>query len=136
MKAGEAERFGKLAEAAARRRYVLEEDRASWHDARTLDGVPVEVKACRTTLENGRSGRWWIEREAHQQLVDAGGFYALATYDPQRLEDGPIVDVALIPAEWIDLQLSWTSNGTGHHKGEEHSKLGWPRVLEDGRAVA
>lgn len=136
MTHGEADRWGMLAEAAARAAFDLERDRASWHDARTQNGVPVESKTARKRLANGRRGRWWIEREAHRRLVEAGGLYALSVYDPQATDDGPITDVAIVPARWIDAHLSWTSNGTGHHKGSEHSKLGWPHVLESTGAVA
>lgn len=127
---GEAEYFGKLAETAARSRFELDIDRSAYHDARTQDGRPVESKTCRVVLANGRSGRWWIEREAHNQLVHEDGLYALSTYDPAAVEAGPILDIALVPATWVDELLSWTSNGYDHHKGEEHAKLGWPHVLD------
>lgn len=126
----ETEYWGKLAEVAARARFGLTANRCSWHDAVTDDGVPVESKTCLLVLDNGRRGRWWIEREAHETLVENGGLYALSTYSPTALGEGPIVDIALVPAVWVDELLSWTSNGQGHHKGREHAKLGWPHVLD------
>jgi hypothetical protein len=126
----EAEYWGLLFEAAARARFELERDRCNWHDARTPDGRPVECKTCRVVLSNGRRGRWWIQRESHDRLVEAGGSYALSYYDPHAYCDGPIVDVVLVDAERVDELVSWTSNGRGHHRGEEHAKLGWPHLFE------
>lgn len=126
----DAEFWGQLAEAAARACFDLEPDHSRYHDARTEDGQPVESKTCRRRLANGRSGRWWIERKAHEKLLDNEGLYALSVYDPQALEQGPILDVTLVPAFAVDAMVSWTSNGRDHHKGEEHAKLGWPHVLD------
>lgn len=129
MTASESKYWGRLAEAAARARYALERDHASWHDARTTDGTPVEVKACRRRLVNGRRGRWWIEADAHDQLVANSGLYALSVYDPQTLDTGPVLATALVPASWIDQLLTWSPTG-GHHKGARQAKLGWPHVLD------
>jgi hypothetical protein len=125
----EAEQWGHLAEAAVRARYDLDRDRCSFHDAVTADGRPVESKTCRVVLVNGRRGRWWIQRESHDQLVDADGLYALSIYDPQAVAEGPILGSVLVPASEVDNLVAWTANGRGHHRGTEHAKLGWPHVL-------
>lgn len=128
----EAEYWGLLAEAAARAQYDLERERCPWYDARTADGSPVESKTCRVLLANGRCGRWWIQRESHRKLVEADGLYALSYYDPDVLDDGPIVDIDLVEAGRVDGLVSWTSNGEGHHRGQEHANLGWQHVFDDG----
>lgn len=129
MTESESDYWGMLAEAATRERFGLERERSSWHDARTPDGTPVESKACRVRYVNGRRGRWWIEYDAHETLIESDGLYALSVYDPQAVEDGPILATALVPARWIHGLLNFSPTG-GHHKGAEQAKLGWPHVVD------
>ncbi|WP_243645300.1 hypothetical protein [Natrarchaeobius chitinivorans] len=77
---------------------------ATWHDARTTTllepaeslpfygivvvepGVPVEIKGCQIETSNGSGstrGRFYVKREAHSRLLEAGGMYLFVVYIPR-----------------------------------------------------
>jgi hypothetical protein len=89
-------------------------------------GAPVEIKSCRVEIDNGddwgTTGRWHIHRGSHEELVAAGGYYALIVY---RLECNHVVVLraAVQPAGLVDYQLPETTSRA--------CKLPWTEVFAD-----
>ncbi|MFC3958900.1 hypothetical protein [Halovivax cerinus] len=137
--------WGRTVETAACERWPLEhvagDDREpDWFDARFVApletelasgpiieaGTPVEVKSCRTRYR-GRYGRWWIRRESHERLLEAGGEYVLAIYDT-----GGIKRMSLLSAETVDCLISsWWETGDGGRDADEYRQVPWTAVFED-----
>jgi len=72
----------------------------------------VEIKTCQRWINdagsNGgrRRGSWYIDRDAHEQLVGHGGLYLLV------LRDGDdIIAWVIVPASELDRDLKWSENG-------------------------
>jgi len=134
--------WGEYGERVVRSRYRLREisDVREWFaDAEVTErstlpepGTLVEVKSCRRLISNGcgpKPGRWWLARDATEELANEDGLLALVVYDPDR--DNSVLRTELLPAtdvlsEYIE---EWTSNGRNHHKSEESVRLHWPEVL-------
>jgi hypothetical protein len=60
------------AERFVREEYDLVEDHSSWHDARTEDGEPIEIKSCAYEYADGRLGRFKIFDRQWSQLLATG----------------------------------------------------------------
>ncbi|TYT61793.1 hypothetical protein [Natrialba swarupiae] len=122
---------------------------ATWHDARTTTllepaqnlpfygvvivepGVPVEIKGCQIRTSNGNGstrGRIYVKRDAHEQLLEAGGMYLLVVYLPRP--GLPQVARAIVPATIVDELLvgRWYDVG-GERSENEVAKLAWSHVI-------
>ncbi|AGB17366.1 hypothetical protein Halru_2795 [Halovivax ruber XH-70] len=137
--------WGRTVETAACERWPLEhvagdDSEPDWFDARFVApletelapvpiveaGTPVEVKSCRRRYQ-GRYGRWWIKRESHEQLLEAGGEYVLAVTDRSG-----IVRMSLLDAETVDCLFStWWGTGNGGKDAEEYRQVPWTAVFDD-----
>jgi hypothetical protein len=107
------ELWGRYTEWTARVAFGLTRDRGTFHDVRDEDGTPGEVKGCIRRTGRGDMGKFFIRRENHERLLDADGFYVLAVYDPQNWKQGPVLDVEMKPAAWLDsVDVGWTANGS------------------------
>ncbi|RQG94068.1 hypothetical protein [Natrarchaeobius chitinivorans] len=125
---------------------------ATWHDARTTTllepalslpfygivvveaDVPVEIKGCQIETSNGAGsthGRFYVKREAHQQLLEAAGMYLFVVYVPRP--GLPQVARAVVPATIVDELLSdrWYDVG-GSRSENEVAKLAWSHVIDPG----
>lgn len=119
-----AARYGALAEQRARERYGLDADHASWHDARTSDGRPVETKSCMLTRRDGSEGRFRIFEQYHRKLEAADGLYVFAAYVPK----GSGIQVrAMRSLEAGSLRLSFY--GAGGHRNSRQVKIAPARVF-------
>ncbi|MEY7847904.1 hypothetical protein AB7C87_01700 [Natrarchaeobius sp. A-rgal3] len=122
---------------------------ATWHDARTTTllepttslpfygivlvepDVPIEIKGCQIETSNGsRStrGRFYVKRDAHDRLLEAGGMYLLVVYLPRP--GLPQVARAIVPASLVDELLTdrWYEVG-GKRSENEVAKLAWSHVI-------
>lgn len=132
MEQSENERWGRFTEWTARIRFQLEADRGLYHDARDPeDGTPVEIKSCkRRTGRREDRGKFFIREENHERLRDADGMYVFVVYDPERWREGPILDVEMKPAAWLDsVDYGWTANGI--RRGERVKRPPWSEVFAD-----
>ena len=123
---------------------------ATWYDARTTTllearrslpfyGIvlvepetPVEIKGCQLETSNGsRStrGRFYVKRNAHDRLLEAGGMYLFVVYLPRP--GLPQVARAIVPATLVDELLvgSWY-DVDGSRSEEEVAKLAWSHVID------
>ncbi|WP_049928660.1 hypothetical protein [Halopiger goleimassiliensis] len=123
---------------------------ATWHDARTTallepretlpfygivvvePETPVEIKGCQIRTSNGsRStrGRFYVKRDAHEQLLEAAGMYLFVVYLPRP--GLPQVARAVVPATIVDELLAgrWY-DVDGNRSESEVAKLAWSHVLE------
>ena len=123
---------------------------ATWHDARTTavleprrsltfygivlvePETPVEIKACQLETSNGNRwthGRFYVKRQAHDQLLEAAGMYLLVVYLPRP--GLPQVARALVPASLFDelLRDRWYDVG-GSRSESEVAKLAWSHVID------
>lgn len=108
--------------------YRLSEDRGTFHDAETWGGVPVEVKGCIRRTSRGDPGKFFIREENHEKLRRAGGYYVLVVYDPSEWERGPVLNLEMKPAEWLDgVDYGWTGNGD--RRGEVVKRPPWTAVF-------
>ncbi|WP_436931654.1 hypothetical protein [Halosimplex halobium] len=124
---------------------------ATWHDARTTEcldpsyerpflGVPlverdteVEIKgACETRsagVSRQRSGAWYIKRQAHERLLEAGGVYLLAVYGPRP--DTPILRSVIVPASILDEHLDGRWYEVDADRSEtEVAQLTWTVLID------
>lgn len=105
----QARNYGHKAEMQIIDRYDLEIEHQAWMDARHPDGDPVEIKAAKRKLSNGRTGRILIRKRPHQQLRQRDGDYAIAVYRP-RGSGIEMLRTEMIPARslridsWQDLE--------------------------------
>jgi len=123
---------------------------AEWHDARStgqlsssaerpLDGwcvvpsdAPVEIKSVVPQHANGGSetvpGRWYIKRQAHEQLLQADGVYYLVIYAP--VPETPPVATQITPAARLDhlLEDRWYQC-----RGRDVARLRWNEVIDENR---
>lgn len=93
-------------------------------------GTKGDAKSCYVTYEDGdRAGRWWIDRENHEALVDADGEYALAVIDGAT---GDVERLALVPARSVDALIDgdWWDCGDGGRTAEEFRQLPWTAVFD------
>jgi len=127
---------------------------ATWYDARTVDcldpsyerpflGIPlvesgteVEIKGACVVRSNGsrqRPGHWYIKREAHERLLEAGSVYLLAVYAP--ISDTPILRSAIIPASLLDeiLRDRWYVDHSCDRPDRQVAQLTWSRVIDRDR---
>lgn len=127
----ENELWGHFTEWAARLSFSLEKDQSLFHDARTEDGDPVEVKSCRRRTGRRRDhGKFFIRKENHVELRDAGGFYVFVVYDPELWKHGPILEMEMKPAAWLDdVEYGWTGNGS--RRNEQVKRPPWHVVFPD-----
>lgn len=85
-------------------------------------GTVIEIKSAVKYLTNGRSGRFYLRPDQHEQLVEEGGVYAFAvcTDDERDLLGLKIVPAAVVEefvSSWIDpgptrsnyAQVAWTT---------------------------
>jgi len=127
---------------------------ATWHDARTTSalfpddpdellfngicaveaGTPVEIKATlvvRSAGEgNDRKGQWYIKRQAHDQLLEAGGVYLLVVYVQRRGREH--LARIVVPAATMDdvLQESWY-DVDGDRSEQSVAQLTWSRLIDE-----
>ncbi|MFC3957150.1 hypothetical protein [Halovivax cerinus] len=123
---------------------------ATWHDAVTTGllepsttlpfyGIvvvetetPIEIKACQVRTSNGsRStrGRFYVKRQAHEQLLDAAGMYLLAVYVPRP--GLPNLARAIVPATLVDelLRGRWYDVAADRSE-QEVAQLAWSHVID------
>lgn len=91
-------------------------------------GVPVEIKAAQRWYASGQRGRFYIRKRQHEQLLEAGGAYVFAIYQPRP--DHPVCGTAVVPASLVDELLpdGWTAR---ERSGEEgYRQLAWSRIFD------
>ncbi|ELZ03928.1 hypothetical protein C482_03634, partial [Natrialba chahannaoensis JCM 10990] len=117
-------RYGRLAEEAAQRRYGLDADHGSWHDARTSDGRPVEVKAAMLNRRDGSEGRFRIFEDYHERLAEERGLYVFVPYRA-RGRGIQVVDMRSVDAGALRLKFY----GAGGHRGSNQVKIHPRRIF-------
>ncbi len=124
----ENEMWGSYTEWTARIAFGLDPDRSTYHDARDSEGVPVEVKACKRRTSRGDPGKYFIREANHEKLLDAGGLYVFIVYDPRMWKQGPILELEMKSARWLDsVDYGWTRNGS--RRGEVVKRPPWTAVF-------
>lgn len=101
--------YGSAAEQAARDRRNLTVAQTEWHDALTVDGEPVEIKAAKRKMSNGRPGRFLIRKSPHERLQRADGWVCYVVYRAR----GPgieILAVKMVRARSVRVD-QWTTTG-------------------------
>lgn len=85
MNSKDATRYARSVEQQIRDRegYETPADGRKWRDARSSNGRDIEIKAAVRERSNGRPGKFRIFREAHERLIEAGGVYHFAVYEPR-----------------------------------------------------
>lgn len=113
-----ANRYGTLAEYRAAERYGLALDRDAWHDARTEDGTPVEIKAAMLNRASGQIGRFRLFEDYHRKLRRNGGIYVFVCY---RAAGAGIAVEDTRSVEAKDVQVRWY--GAGGHRDSRQVKI-------------
>lgn len=57
---------------------------------------PYEIKSCQTCIKGGRSGRFWLRPEQHNELLDREGYYIFAV-----TEAGKVVKTCIKAADRV-----------------------------------
>lgn len=107
-----------------------------WRDGVPLGGVcvveagtPVEIKGCLPERSNGdrsTAGHWYVKRETHETLADAGGVYWLTVYAPQP--ETPILAELVVPAATVGDVLAGRWYDSGRREGEV-AQLTWTTLI-------
>lgn len=117
-------------------------DVPDWYDAETKpNGRPVEIKGARYRKKCGntrRRGSFWIQREAHQKLLENGGYYVFIVYrvdpDADDVDDAlEVLQRALVPAKFVNpLAGSYAKVGPGHQsEASEATRINWSNLFDD-----
>jgi len=88
-------------------------------------GTPVEIKAAQVRLTSGERGRWYLRREQHRKLLEAGGAYALVIYDPRP--GHPIRASLLVPASIVDELVSSWIKPDGR---ADYAQIAWSNAID------
>ena len=77
---------------------------------------PIEVKSCkrfynRTDFHKPRAGRFKLEEDQHERLVNEDGFYLFIVYDYDDNQNLKPYLIRLVPARKVPFkkQIAWTS---------------------------
>ncbi|SFR30369.1 hypothetical protein [Halorubrum sodomense] len=88
-------------------------------------GSLVEIKSAIPRLASGRRGRFYLRREQHELLRDAGGSYLFAVCEPRPGRDP--VAMKVVPATVADDAITaWRSGGDDR---PECSQVAWSRIF-------
>lgn len=95
-------------------RYVVEDrglvvDHSDWHDAKTQSGEPVEIKAAKRRMSNGRPGRFLIRKGPHQRLQRADGWFVWVVYRG-RGRGIDVLKTKMVRARSVRID-DWTTTG-------------------------
>ena len=86
----------------------------------------IEIKSAIPRLASGRRGRFYLRREQHAQLRDAGGSYLIAVCEPRP--DREPVAMKVVPATVVDdVIATWRSAGADR---PACSQLAWSRIFD------
>lgn len=89
-------------------------------------GTLVEIKSTIPRLTSGRRGRFYLRREQHERLRNAGGSYLFAICEP-RPARAPVA-MKIVPATVVDdVVSSWRSGGDGR---PDCAQLAWGRIFD------
>lgn len=83
----------------------------AWFDVEAPDGTLVEVKSTERRLAYGRRGRYQIERENHENLVDHGGEYDFVLRDGDGTAIEETMDASEVEQLRQDHELKWPDGG-------------------------
>ena len=88
-------------------------------------GSLVEIKSAIPRLASGRRGRFYLRREQHELLRDAGGSYLFAVCEPRPGREP--VAMKVVPATVVDDAITaWRSGGDDR---PECSQVAWSRIF-------
>ncbi|WP_424008702.1 hypothetical protein [Haloferax denitrificans] len=107
------------AEEVVRDELDLVKDHASWHDARTKDGEPIEIKSCVTRYADGRIGKFKIWNHQMRDLSSEGRV-AFLLYRPN--DTCGVLAIHTIPP--------WKISPRGTVTGFWNERLGWRHLRE------
>jgi hypothetical protein len=94
-------------------------------------GTPVEIKSAIPRLASGRRGRFYLRREQHRNLRDAGGSYLFSVCEPRPAREP--VAMKVVPATVVDEAIaSWRSGGDDR---PECAQVAWSRIFDPAEVV-
>lgn len=95
-------------------------------------GTPAELKTCQVWIDDAgsgggrRRGRWFVQRDTHDELASAGGVYVLlVTYG------GEIVAGRVAPTDAVSRLASWTNGGKRYDS--QRAYIPWAKVIDPGQ---
>lgn len=89
-------------------------------------GSPVEIKSAIPRLASGQRGRFYLRREQHEGLRDAGGSYLFAVCEPRPGREP--VAMKVVPATIVDDAVtSWRSGGNDR---PSCAQIAWSRIFD------
>lgn len=110
--------YGSAAEQYLREERDLEVDQTTWHDARTQSGEPVEIKAAKREMSNGRPGRFLLRRESHERLQRADGWIGWVVYRA-RGRGIEVLETRMQRARAVRVDRWTTTGGAEPHRDAE-----------------
>jgi hypothetical protein len=121
MSSKKANKYGTAAEHHVIEQRDLVAARCYWHDARFQNGTPVEIKRC----DVDSTGYFQIYERAHDQLLEADGWYAFAPYS-RNGRGMRVLKVRMRQASKMP-PMQWSS--TGGHRDSRKAKVEVSRVM-------
>jgi hypothetical protein len=122
MPSKKANKYGTAAEHHVIEARDLEAARCYWHDATFQNGTPVEIKSC----DVDSTGYFQIYERAHDQLLEADGWYAFAPYS-RNGRGMRVLQVRMRKASKLP-PMRWSS--TGGHRGSRKAKVEFSEVTQ------
>lgn len=110
-------------------RHVPDEE-TQRHDGVRPDGTPVEIKTCLDAVKDSgslRSGRFFINHDAHRWLVENDAVYLFAVRDRDERD---VIDHSFTPAENITGILESRVTWAGRERLGPVSLVPWHEVIE------
>lgn len=127
-KSNRAAEIGEKAEAAAARKYGLEQENTEAWDLTASNGMKYSVKACRTYRSEGSPGRFRFWEDSHNRFMQERGAYILVVYSRDSEE---IWRIEKVSQDAVHAEVSGNWYGSGHRlkSNSRQYKLPWRRVL-------
>lgn len=92
-------------------------------------GAAVEIKSACVVYADESAGRWYLRKQQHEYLLDAGGWYLLAVCEPDP--ERAVITMQLSPATVVDDHItSWYDGGDGR---ADYYQLRWTTVIDDSK---
>lgn len=131
MRKEDANKMGRLAENAARRKYSIRLERDSWHDFRWRgNGSPGDVKSAKYR-KNDRYGRFMLWRSQHLAIKERQGGYIFAVVGEGSSGNLRVLKLQKMGARELERRVGGLEWYRMSNKKDTHgTKLPWPKVVD------
>jgi hypothetical protein len=133
MRKKDANKMGRMAERAAKRKYRIQLERDNWHDFRWRgNGSPGDVKAAKYR-KGQRYGRFMLWKGQHQEIRSRNGGYIFAVVGEGNSGNLRVLKLQKMGARELERKVGGLSWYKMANKKDTHgTKVPWPKVVSYG----